>query len=322
LKAFQLAPWALAHAVQQAAGFRLVKISSYVEPVSQNWFLDVNLGSLMPQRAAVATLIAEPQGIVAGVGTAVPMQDTPAHGDLELNFVYAGGVRYFTGGRFVELAAGALAVFWGALPHQIVDSEPKTELMYARVPLVTLLRWELSSAFVRKVLGGEVVIDAQSPSWDADLTRRWIADVGSAEPSALRTCELEVEARLRRLSAKRQHKTAPRSPEHKARRQVEAITAFLAENHKDDISTTDIGHAVSLHPNYAMTLFRRECGMSIWQYLIRLRLSHAQLMLLTTEKTVLAIALESGFGSLARFYAAFTRECSTSPGEFRKRAAP
>ena len=95
----------------------------------------------------------------------------------------------------------------------------------------------------------------------------------------------------------------------------------MAANYKDDISTTDIGHAVGLHPNYAMTLFRRECGMSIWQYLIRLRLSQAQLMLLTTDKTVLAIALESGFGSLARFYAAFTRECGISPGEFRKRAS-
>ena len=249
------------------------------------------------------------------------MQDTPAHGDLELNFVYSGGLRYFMGGRFVEVGPGAMSVFWGALPHQIVEAEAKTEFMYARVPLVTLLRWDLNNAFLRKVLAGEVVVDQQSPSWDADLTRRWISDVSGAEPSALRTCELEVEARLRRLSARRQQKTAPRSPEHKARRQVEAITAFLSENHREDISTSDIGHAVSLHPNYAMTLFRRECGMSIWQYLIRLRLSHAQLMLLTTEKTVLAIALESGFGSLARFYAAFTRECGISPGEFRKRGA-
>jgi AraC-like DNA-binding protein len=279
-------------------------------------------GQSMLQRAAVATLHVEPQGLSAGLGNAVPMQDAPAHGDLELNFVYSGGVRYFMGGRFVELGPGALSVFWGALPHQIVEAEPKTELMYARVPLATLLRWELGSAFLRKVLGGEVVVDQQSSGWDAELTRRWVADMASGEASALRTCELEVEARLRRLAAKRQQKTAPRSAEHKARRQVEAITTFLADNNKDDISTADIGQAVSLHPNYAMTLFRRECGMSIWQYLIRLRLSHAQLMLLTTDKTVLAIALESGFGSLARFYAAFTRECGISPGEFRKRAAP
>ncbi len=273
----------------------------------------------MSQRAAVAVIQAEPSGVAAGIGIAVPMQDAPAHGDLELNFVFSGGLRYFMGGRFVDVPPGSLSVFWGALPHQIVEVEPKTEFMFARVPLVTLLRWNLGSAFVRKVLAGEVVIDPQSPSWDAELTRRWVADVVSADPVTLRTCELEVEARLRRLAAKRQQKAATRSVEHKARRQVEAITAFLSENYKDDISTADIGRAISLHPNYAMTLFRRECGMSIWQYLIRLRLSQAQLMLLTTEKTVLAIALESGFGSLARFYAAFTRECAMSPGEFRKR---
>jgi AraC-like DNA-binding protein len=216
--------------------------------------------------------------------------------------------------------AGSLSVFWAAMPHQIVEVLPKTEFMFLHVPLSTLLRYNLGSTFVRKVLAGEVVVDPQSPAWDAELTRRWVADASGSDPTAWRTCELEVEARLRRLAWKRQQKTAPRFAENKAQKQVEAITAFLAENYRDDISTADIGRAIGLHPNYAMTLFRRECGMSIWQYLIRLRLAHAQLMLLTSDKTVLAIALESGFGSLARFYAAFTRECSTSPGEFRKRA--
>jgi AraC-like DNA-binding protein len=273
----------------------------------------------MPQKAAAAAIQIGSQGLWAGVGAPAPMQDLHAHGDIELNFVHAGAVRYFMGGRFVEIASGALAVFWAALPHQLVEAEPKTELMWMHVPLVTVLRWSLGSAFVRKVLAGEIVIDPQSSSWDGELTRRWVNDVQSAEPVTLRTCELEVEARMRRLAWKRQHKTAPRAVEHKARHQVEAITAFLADSYKDDISTADIGRAVNLHPNYAMTLFRRECGMSIWQYLIRLRLSHAQLALLSTDKTVLAIALESGFGSLARFYAAFTRECGMSPGEFRKR---
>ena len=274
-----------------------------------------------PEKAGVLAVQAELPLLRAGLGTSAPLHESKAHGDVEINRVYAGGLRYFVGGRFVELGAGGLAVFWGALPHQIVG-EPKTEFMYLRLPLVTLLRWNLPSTFVRKLLAGEVVIDPQSPSWDAEFTRRWIADSDSADPIALRTCELEVEARLRRLAAKRQPKAAPRPPEHKARRQVEAMASVLAENYRHDISTADIGRAINLHPNYAMTLFRRECGMSIWQYLIRLRLAQAQLMLLTTDKTVLAIALESGFGSLARFYAAFTRECEISPGEFRKRAAP
>jgi len=274
----------------------------------------------MSPRAAAATTQAEPQGLEAGRGVAAPLGGAGTHGDLSLTFIYGGSLCYFVGGRFVELGAGTLAVFWGALPHQIVELKANTEFMYLRVPLVTLLRWNLGGALLRKVLGGEVVIDAQRPAWDAELTRRWLDDVASADSNALGTCELEVEARLRRLAARRPQKLAPRAAERTGRRQVEAIAAFLAENCREDISTADIGRAVKLHPNYAMTLFRRQCGMSIWQYLIRLRLARAELMLLTTEKTVLAIALEAGFGSLARFYAAFTRECGTSPGEFRKRA--
>ncbi len=270
--------------------------------------------------SAALELATELSGFSAGSARAESLAQVRAHGDVELSFVFQGGVRYFIGGRFVEVPAGALAVFWAALPHQIVASEPHTELSFVQVPLVVLLRFKLSVPFVRKLLAGEVMIDQPGPSWDAELVRRWAVDIASGDPVTLRTCELELEARLRRLAWKRQHKTAPRSPEHKARKQVEAITTFLAESYRDDISTADIGRAIGLHPNYAMTLFRRECGMSIWQYLIRLRLSHAQLMLLSTDKTVLAIALESGFGSLARFYAAFTRECGISPGEFRKRA--
>jgi len=66
---------------------------------------------------------AEPQGVDAGLGIAAPMRNGHTHGDLELNFVYGGGLRYFMGGRFVEIGAGTLSVFWGALPHQIVEVE-------------------------------------------------------------------------------------------------------------------------------------------------------------------------------------------------------
>lgn len=275
-------------------------------------------GAIMLHRADIAPVRAPELGLQAGL-LAAPARPGRAQRSVELNFVYAGSARYFMGGGFVQLAAGTLAVFWGAFPHQLIELQPKTELMYLRLPLASVLRFGLASSFLRKLFDGDVVTDAQNGAWDAALTRRWLADLAGNDRSALHTCELEVEARLRRLAGRRQQKSASRPPEHKAGQQVEAITAFLAAHRQDDISTAEIGRAVGLHPNYAMTLFRRECGMSIWQYLIRLRLSHAELLLLTTDKPVLAVALESGFGSLARFYAAFTRECGTSPGEYRRR---
>jgi AraC family transcriptional regulator, melibiose operon regulatory protein len=258
-------------------------------------------------------------GFGAGMGDRKPMRSVHAHGDLEINYVFSGSIRYFLADHYIALVAGSLAAFWAAAPHQVVACSPNTEYMWLSVPLSTLLRWDLGPTFLRGVLSGEVYLEGTSPEWDAELTRRWIDDLLSDEPFRIRTVELEVEARLRRLlmsNRKDEHAPANR----KVRERFEAIAAFLDIHYREHISIEDIGHAVDLHPNYAMSLFRRECGITIWQYLMRRRLAQAQALLLSSDMSVLAVALESGFGSVPRFYAAFSRECGMSPGDFRRRA--
>jgi AraC-like DNA-binding protein len=259
-------------------------------------------------------------GFTAQYGLKQPMPFDHTHGELEVNYVYSGALGYFFGGRHLQIPERSLAAFWAGVPHHVEQVDPSTEFMVLHVPLCTLLRWSLGTSFMRKILAGEVIVDPSSPAWDTELTQRWVNDLSGADPVLRRTCEIEIEARLRRLAHSRQHRTAPRMMERTQRNKVEAITAFLADHYRDELSTAQVGAAVGLHPNYAMSLFRRECGMSIWQYLIRLRLSHAQLLLLSTDQTVLDVALASGFGSLARFYAAFTRVCGMSPGEYRRLA--
>ncbi len=81
-----------------------------------------------------------------------------------------------------------------------------------------------------------------------------------------------------------------------------------------------------LHPKYLMRVFKKQCGVSVWEYLTRLRVSHAQRLLITSDAKVLDIAMESGFSSVAPFYAAFAahtrgirplayrRQLQSSPG--------
>src|SRR5438477_6265901 len=187
------------------------------------------------------------------------------------------------------------------MPHQIVTCTEDSEYMWLSVPLPTLLRWELGDNFLHRALGGEVFLDAGEPG-DAEVTRRWIEDLWSGEPFRTRTVELEVEARMRRLLSS-SRRTGPPARAKKSLDRIESIAAFLDSHYREHISIEDIGAAVGLHPNYAMSIFRRECGLTIWQYLMRRRLAQAQLLLLTSDMPVLAVALESGFGSLPRFYA-------------------
>jgi AraC-like DNA-binding protein len=66
-----------------------------------------------------------------------------------------------------------------------------------------------------------------------------------------------------------------------------------------------------------MSLFRKSFGISIGDYITQYRIAHAQRLLVTTTMNVSEIALDSGFGSVSRFYTAFKQVCEMSPGAYR-----
>ena len=83
------------------------------------------------------------------------------------------------------------------------------------------------------------------------------------------------------------------------------ITHFIAGHYREPLAVQDIAASAGLHPKYLMRVFKKACGVSVWEYLTRLRVSHAQRLLLTTDLRVLDVAMESGFASVGPFYAAF-----------------
>jgi len=97
------------------------------------------------------------------------------------------------------------------------------------------------------------------------------------------------------------------------------VTAFLGRNYGEELSVATVARAVRLHPKYLLALFRKSCGMTLWEYVTRLRLAHAQRLLFTTDRTVLDIAMEAGFGSASAFYHAFQKHERRSPSKFRDR---
>ena len=97
------------------------------------------------------------------------------------------------------------------------------------------------------------------------------------------------------------------------------MLSFVVKNYTDQITAKLISESVGLHPNYVMNLFRRTFGTSLGQYVTRLRVSHAQQLLATSNAKVVDVALSSGFNSLSRFNDAFKKACGSSPREYRER---
>ena len=101
------------------------------------------------------------------------------------------------------------------------------------------------------------------------------------------------------------------------RSKAEQIAKFIATHYAEPLRAEQIAAEIGLHPRYAMTIFRQAMGMSIGEYLMQYRVMHAQRLLATSETNVIDVALEVGFGSASRFYAAFKRACGCSPGAYR-----
>ena len=253
------------------------------------------------------------------------LMDRPhRHNEVELNVIEEGTITYLFGGTSMTLTAGRLALFWAATPHRIVELDPTTTLCWLTVPLALVLQWQLPAALTNRILYGRPVVEADrdptQATLDAILVRRWLDEVRDGGIERRRIALLEIEARVRRLALSLVAEAAfdVVAPAGFGRRvKAERMARFIAEHYTEDLTVGHIAHTASLHPNYAMHIFRQTFGMSVVDYLTHYRVADAQRLLATTDLNVLDVALESGFGSSSRFYAAFRRVCGQAPREYR-----
>jgi AraC family transcriptional regulator, melibiose operon regulatory protein len=232
-----------------------------------------------------------------------------AHTDIEFNYVLNGELRYFFGGRFEIVGPIRLTMFWAGIPHQLVQAAPQTEMVWVTVPLAWFMQWKISESFRQRLLTGEMFRQSTTP---ASVTG-WVEDFATGHRELREIVLLEIEACVRRIGVGEPAPTK-RTGGGDA---IEKVTRVIGERYAEELTVADIAGAVKLHPNYLMRLFKQRCGMSLWEYVTRLRVSHAQRLLITTDRKVVDVALESGFGSVSRFHAAFRRVAGQTPRAYR-----
>ena len=76
--------------------------------------------------------------------------------------------------------------------------------------------------------------------------------------------------------------------------------------------------AIGVSKNHLVELFKREYSVTPMKYINTLRIEKAQELLLTSDRSILDIALSSGFGNLSSFYEAFRKKNSMTPKDYRK----
>ena len=263
----------------------------------------------------------EPPGLLGWAGRPTLMGAAHQHDDLEINLVAEGGTMlYLFGGVPVEVSAGSVAAFWAAVPHQLVANSA-TRAHWVQVPFATFLGWGLPDALVGRLLSGTPLISPPSARVETDPANfaQWAADLACGQPERRQIAMLEIEARVRRLAlATREQPVRHYTGGDPALRQVVTMVRHIAEHFRTPLTVADVAEVARLHPNYAMAQFRRVAGTTILDYLTQCRLAEARRLLITTDLPINDVASETGFGSVSRFYTAFSSACGKPPATFRR----
>ncbi len=101
---------------------------------------------------------------------------------------------------------------------------------------------------------------------------------------------------------------------------VKQALAYLQQNYQEPISRQEIATAVNANASYLSRIFSQEVGITLWEFLARLRMQIAQELLLnySSSKSITDVALQVGYNDPAYFCKVFKRHTSVSPKAFRK----
>jgi AraC-like DNA-binding protein/effector-binding domain-containing protein len=100
---------------------------------------------------------------------------------------------------------------------------------------------------------------------------------------------------------------------------VQPLLAYAAANLDDDVSLTALSGQAGLSAFHLHRVLSAVIGETPKQLAMRLRLAYAAATLLTTDKSVLSVALSCGFQSHEVFIRAFRRSFGLAPSTYRRR---
>lgn len=103
------------------------------------------------------------------------------------------------------------------------------------------------------------------------------------------------------------------------RANIAVIRAYLDEHFKEHISLDDLASSFFINKFYLTRIFKQEIGLSINNYLLQKRITHAKQLLRFSDMSIEEIGHSCGIGALYYFSRTFKKIEGISPSEYRKR---
>ncbi|MNP33895.1 HTH-type transcriptional activator Btr [compost metagenome] len=162
-----------------------------------------------------------------------------------------------------------------------------------------------------------VIQNAYSPK-TSSLFRRMERVFSKGEPS----CDLQASGYLRLILAeltgnRQRQETSDPEPEAQITRQVEQAIRWLTLQYSQQISIEHMAQTLGYHRTHLSKMFKQHTGMSPMQFLLKIRMERARL-LLSEPLTVEQVAASVGFLDALYFSKQFKKWYGLAPTDYRQ----
>lgn len=101
-------------------------------------------------------------------------------------------------------------------------------------------------------------------------------------------------------------------------RELNTVKKFIDENYREKITLDLLAEKFYINKFYLTRLFKIQYGISIVNYILQVRITHAKQFLRFTDMSIESIGVECGFNDVNYFSRAFKNIEGITPGKFRK----
>lgn len=93
---------------------------------------------------------------------------------------------------------------------------------------------------------------------------------------------------------------------------------YIDEHYMEVVQLNEVAEYVGLAPSYLSSLFKKQVGKSLVEYLTHIRIQNAKQLLIDRDRNIADIADEVGFADVKYFIKRFKKVTGLTPNEYRK----
>lgn len=243
--------------------------------------------------------------------------------EYEINIVLRGRGEYCCEGRLQVLAAGDVIVLNCNEGHGSFALEPGTVALVLRFPATAFKDYVSSSrGFLFHCMSTEATRNA--PGFRK--IRYFVSQILEAAMADNTYSRLTVNAAMGMLISTLCNFFPPttvsvvRPRDEMQQKAIQTIMKYIEKHYSYKVTLDDLAHITQYNRTYVSTFFKNNIGINFYDYLVRVRLSHALHdfdYVKCTPKNLTEIAIDNGFPDLKTFNQRFRDIFHMYPAEYR-----